>query len=183
MDKCADCGHFAPAGAPACPTCVAQVDELVEQGWRAFAAAWGEADAEDEAELARMVADEPDKHEWRVVDAAYDRLRCPDCGERLTRGPVGCGPCDLNHGFRFSAIEIDRPGVPPGNEHGLRVNVAVVRRPHWTSANELLARRLALPILLAGHLPDTAKAQAAAAILRTRGREAYEDYIYREWVS
>ncbi|WP_240506136.1 hypothetical protein [Thermoactinospora rubra] len=182
MRRCGDCGYFEPAGAPACARCAALVDEIVETGWRAFV----ERDFPgfDERELAEMVAEEPDRHEWRVVDAAYDRLTCRECGERLSRGPVGCTACDLANGFRFSAIEVDRPGVPPGNEHALRVNVAVVRRPHWESPAELIARRLALPILLEGHLPTTRQAQAARALLRDGGTEEdYAAYIYREWVN
>ncbi|GAA3121222.1 hypothetical protein GCM10020001_046890 [Nonomuraea salmonea] len=93
-----------------------------------------------------MVVDEPDRHLWRVVDAAYDRLTCGECGGPVEPGgPVGCAACDLANGFRYVAIEVDRPGVPPGNEHGLRVNVAVVRRPYGISERELVARRLLLP--------------------------------------
>lgn len=75
-----------------------------------------------------MVTEEPDRHDWRVVDAAYDQLICGECGQKLSRGPNGCPACDLAHGFRFAAIEVDRPGAMPGNEHALRVNVSVVRR-------------------------------------------------------
>ncbi|MFI6812888.1 hypothetical protein ACIBG7_10785 [Nonomuraea sp. NPDC050328] len=180
------------------------MDALVEEGWTPFAAEFGlgsgsglatgaqagRKPAEQQAgrqeaaerELAEMVVHEPDRHPWRVVDAAYDRLRCPECGGRLSRGPVGCGACDVANGFRFSAIEIDRPGVVPGNEHAIRVNVAVVRRPHWVSEHELIARRLLLPVLLDGHLPTTEQAQAARAVLRRGGGEReYAELVYRDW--
>ncbi len=114
-----------------------------------------------------MVADEPDRHDWRVVDAAMDRLLCPDCGDRLSRGPADCGACNLAHGFRYAAIETDRPGVPAGNEHAIRVNVSVVRRPQITSEDELLARRLVLPALLVGFLPTTEEAQRVSALMKT----------------
>jgi hypothetical protein len=73
-----------------------------------------------------------------VIDAALDRIICGECGEHLSRGPMTCSPCNLAHGFRYAAVEIDRPGVPQGNEHAIRVNVSVVRRPQMTSAQELL---------------------------------------------
>lgn len=90
----------------------------------------------------------------------------PHVVSRLSRGPVGCSACDLAHGFRYSAIETDRPGVPPGNEHAVRVNVSVVRRPQITSENEVLARRLLLPVLLTGVLPSTEEAQRMSALIK-----------------
>ncbi len=125
--------------------------------------------ASDEHAVAEMVIDEPDRHPWRVVDAAYDRLTCAECGDRLSRGPAGCTACDLANGFRFVAVETDRPGVPPGNEHALRVNVSVVRRPSGISSREVRGRRLSLPHLLDGYLPTTRQAQAARALLNERG--------------
>ncbi|SLI28307.1 Uncharacterised protein [Mycobacteroides abscessus subsp. abscessus] len=53
--------------------------------------------------------------------------------------------------------------MPPGNEHAVRVNVSVVRRPAATSPQELLIRRLLLPALLIGLLPTTAQAQRLSA--------------------
>jgi hypothetical protein len=116
--------------------------------------------------IAEMVAQEPQSFEWRVFDAALDRLDCPQCGSRLGRGPKGCHPCDPADGFRYAAIEVDRPGVPPGNEHAIRVNVAVLRRAHILSPAELLARRKVLPMLIEGGLPTTAQAQRMAKRLR-----------------
>ncbi|MEV4567167.1 hypothetical protein AB0K12_25660 [Nonomuraea sp. NPDC049419] len=160
MRRCVSCKRWEPAGAPGCRACAAVVDEVVEAGWRAFVAReFGGLGPQEERDVASMVVDEPDKHLWRVVDAAYDRLTCGECGGRLSRGPAGCRACDLANGFRYVAIEVDRPGVPPGNEHGLRVNVAVVRRPYGISERELVARRLLLPFLLDGRLPTIAHAQ------------------------
>jgi hypothetical protein len=163
--RCAWCGGREYSGAPACAACRALVDDIVEDEWAAFLRRWdaGESDA---VALAEMVVSEPDRHDWRVVDAALDRLTCSPCGDRLGRGPVGCSACDLAHGFRYAAIETDRPGVPPGNEHAVRVNVSVLRRPHVTSAGELLGRRMVLPDLLAGLLPTVREAQRARALIR-----------------
>jgi hypothetical protein len=159
------------------------VDEIVEEGWRAFLEReFGTAQPPDERLIAEMVADEPDQHLWRVVDAAYDRLTCGECGGRLSRGPASCAACNLANGFRYSAIEIDRPGVPPGNEHALRVNVAVTRRPDGNSASEVLLRRLSLPVLLEGRLPSTAQAQATKAMANNGAtEEEIAAAIYGEW--
>ncbi|MEV0228817.1 hypothetical protein [Nonomuraea sp. NPDC050786] len=183
MRRCSECDHWEPAGAPGCARCAALVDEIVEAGWREFLEReFGASGPLDERLIAEMVVDEPDKHPWRVVDAAYDRLTCPECGGRLSRGPAGCVPCDLANGFRYSAIEIDRPTVPPGNEHALRVNVAVTRRPHGNSESEVLLRRLSLPILIEGRLPTRAQAQATKALANSGATEAeLAALIYGEW--
>lgn len=162
---CAECGGSEYGGAPACTACRALVDGIVEDEWAGFLRRWDVGDDQETA-LAEMVAAEPDRHDWRVVDAALDRLVCADCGDRLGRGPVGCPACDRAHGFRYAAIETDRPGVPRGNEHAVRVNVSVVRRPHVTSAGELLLRRLLLPVLLVGFLPTTEEAQRMSALIK-----------------
>lgn len=163
--RCAGCGGYEYGGAPQCARCRDLVDAIIAEEWAAFLRGWDVGDG-DEITLARMVTDEPDRYDWRVVDAAYDRLTCGECGERLSRGPVGCSACDLANGFRYAAIETDRPGAMPGNEHALRVNVSVVRRPHWTSPDELLARRLLLPALLVGLVPSTEAAQRASALIK-----------------
>ncbi|WP_223167698.1 hypothetical protein [Nonomuraea sp. SYSU D8015] len=208
MRRCGECGHWEPAGAPGCARCARLVDEIVEEGWRAFlerefgAASLGRravacvtsgapcerdhrhgtAESSDERLIAEMVVDEPDKHPWRVVDAAYDRLTCAECGGRLSRGPASCAACNLANGFRYSAVEIDRPGVPPGNEHALRVNVAVMRRPYGIPESEVLLRRLSLPVLLDGLLPTRAQAQATKAMANNGATEAeLAALIYAEW--
>ncbi|WP_069165254.1 hypothetical protein [Nocardia altamirensis] len=160
---CVECGGYEYGGGPDCGRCRGLVDEIVNDEWRQFLVDWP---GESELEVARLVVDEPDRHDWRVVDAALDRITCDECGGLLSRGPMSCAACNLAHGFRYAAIETDRSGVPPGNEHGIRVNVSVVRRPQMTSAQELLARRLLLPALLVGFLPTTAEAQRASALIK-----------------
>ncbi|WP_240776966.1 hypothetical protein [Nonomuraea basaltis] len=183
MRRCGECGHWEPAGAPGCARCAGLVDEIVEEGWRAFLEReFGTTEPLDERLIAEMVVDEPGKHPWRVVDAAYDRLTCAECGARLSRGPAACAACNLANGFRYSAIEIDRPGVPPGNEHALRVNVSVARRPYGISESEVLLRRLSLPVLLEGLLPTRAQAQATKAMASKAATEAeLATLIYGEW--
>ncbi|MGJ6963183.1 hypothetical protein ACSDR0_14850 [Streptosporangium sp. G11] len=175
MRRCAGCGCWEYGGAPGCARCAALVDRIVEDGWRGFLrerfggvglpAGFGAPglSAGEESAIAEMVADEPDRHDWRVVDGALDRLACPGCAARLGRGPLGCPPCDLADGFRYSAVETDRPGVPPGNEHAIRVGVSVIRAGHRQSPRALLGWRLGLPALLDGFLPTTAQAQAMRA--------------------
>ncbi|MFF8012662.1 hypothetical protein [Streptomyces sp. NPDC007929] len=167
LRRCTECRGHAYGGAPGCAVCRDLVDGIVEGEWSAFLRQWDtHGGGDQERALAEMVAAEPHRHDWRIVDAALDRLVCPDCGDRLTRGPAGCPACDLAHGFRYAAIETDRPGVPPGNEHAIRVNVSVVRRPQVTSESEVLVRRLMLPLLLAGFLPTTEQAQRVSALMR-----------------
>ncbi|GAA3618033.1 hypothetical protein GCM10022419_124440 [Nonomuraea rosea] len=118
----------------------------LESGWRGFVAQeFGTLAALDERDIAETVIDEPNRRLWRVVDAAYDRLIRTECGNKLSRGPVDCAACNLANGVRYVAIEIDQPGVPPGNEHALRVNVSVGRRPSGISWREVRERRLLLP--------------------------------------
>lgn len=169
LRTCPECGCWEYAGAPDCTRCAALVDALVSDGWQRFLTESGFEPGfrpEDEQAVAAMVAEEPDRHPWRVVDAAFDRLTCPDCGSRWSRGPAGCPACDLADGHRYAAIEVDRAGVPPGNEHAIRVNVAVVRRAHAHSPTEVLTRRAILPALLAGALPTIAEAQRVGALAK-----------------
>ncbi|MEV0083142.1 hypothetical protein [Saccharopolyspora sp. NPDC050642] len=161
--RCGECGGHEYSGAPDCTRCRTLVDDVVEEEWRRFRAEWAE---EPEAEVAGLVVAEPDRHDWRVVDAALDRIACDECGGRLGRGPMDCAACNLAHGFRYAAVETDRPGASPLNEHAVRVNVSVVRRPQMTSAQELLVRRLLLPALLVGFLPTTAEAQRVSALVK-----------------
>lgn len=162
MRRCVECDQWEPAGAPDCKRCAGLVDEIVESVWREFVVQeFGTLTALDERDVAEMVIDEPDKHLWRVVDAAYDRLTCTECGGRLSRGPAGCAACDLANGFRYVAIEVDRPGVPPGNEHALRVNVSVVRRPSGISWREV------------GRRPVRQSRSCALASCNPRGAHSY----------
>ncbi|MGX1755751.1 hypothetical protein ACWIG5_02340 [Streptomyces lydicus] len=178
LRRCAHCSGYEYSGAPGCTTCCELVDRIVEDEWSAFLHRW-DAGKDQEAALAEMVATEPDRHDWRVVDAALDRLVCSACGDRLSRGPVGCSACALAHGFRYAAIETDRPGAQPGNEHAVRVSVSVVRRPQGTSDNELLVRRLGLPLLLVGVLPTTEEAQRMSSLVKSYSGTAKPSLVER----
>ncbi|MER5624549.1 hypothetical protein ABT061_26300 [Streptosporangium sp. NPDC002544] len=89
MRRCAGCGCWEYGGAPGCDRCAALVDRIVEDGWRVFLRdRFGVAGlpAEEESAIAEMVADEPDRHDWRVVDGALDRLPAPAAGPRWAGG-------------------------------------------------------------------------------------------------
>jgi len=85
-------------------------------------------DADHDA-VARATLEDPSRHEWRLVDAAMERLLCAACGQELGAGSRGWDPCDIADGFRFAAQEPDRPGVPMGNEHAVRVSSTILRMP------------------------------------------------------
>ncbi|WP_116246984.1 hypothetical protein [Nocardiopsis sp. FIRDI 009] len=138
----------------------------VEAAWTDLCRAWDVApDTPEERDLARMVSEEPHRFPWRVVDAALDRQTCPECARPLGSGVRGCGPCDLADGFRYAAQEPDRPGVPPGNEHAVRVAWAVSRAPHRHSARAVCGFELWLPDVYAGELPTTDRAQRLRHLL------------------
>lgn len=184
LRPCPACPAWEFGGAPGCARCAGLVDALVREAWPAYIAAdFGVLGPAEHVDVARMVVQEPHRHDWRVMDAALDLLRCDECGGRLGSGPLSCGSCEVAHGFRYAAIETDRPGVPPGNEHAVRVNVSVVRRPQVTSALELLARRLMLPALLVGHLPTTAQAQRFSAALKDAAGRLGETALARDPMS
>jgi hypothetical protein len=147
----------------------AAVDRLateVDQAWRALLLEYGvAAGSPDEAELVRLVVADPAGHDWRVVDAALARLACDECGAPSTLGPPTCRLCAFHHGQRFGARETDRPDVPPGNEHAIRVAWAVVQAPGRYGSRARVGFELMLPELLAGHLPSTGQAQAARALI------------------
>jgi hypothetical protein len=121
--------------------------------------------AADETDLAWTVVDHPAEHDWRVVDAAMARLICSLCQSPLTTEPTACERCALFHGMRFGAREIDRPGVPPGNEHAIRVASAVARTRARYSPRARVGYELLLPDLLAGALPSIVEAQRAKALI------------------
>jgi hypothetical protein len=100
------------------------VNASIEAAWADHARAAAET---DERAIARAVFAEPNRFDWRLLDAALDHLRCDECGARLGSGPRGCPECDFADGYRFSGRETNRPGVPQGNEHAIRVSFAVLR--------------------------------------------------------
>lgn len=143
---------------------VAQVEAEIDAAWADFRS--GFAGAADD-ELAALVLQDTSEHEWRLVDAALARSSCTACGAELGAGRRGCAPCDLADGYRFAAREIDRTGVPPGNEHALRVSSAVARTRHRYTPRARVGYELLLPDLMEGVLPTTPQAQALKALINT----------------
>jgi hypothetical protein len=140
---------------------LAAVEASIAERWALFC-------VEHEAsgpELAQIVLQNPAEFEWRVVDAALDQLTCSECGSGLGSGPVECTACEFANGQRYGAIEVDRPNVPPGNEHAIRVASAVARTRHRYLPRVRAGYEVVLPDLLDGKLPTTAQAQAAKAVL------------------
>jgi len=133
--------------------------------WRRLRADLGSI-AATEGELARLVADDPASFAWREVDAALERSRCDDCGRELGGGARGCTTCDRADGARFAGQERDRPAVPPGNEHAMRVAVTLVRFPHRWSESAVAGARLYLPRFAAGDLPTRTERYALLRALR-----------------
>ncbi|MEV5630540.1 hypothetical protein [Micromonospora tulbaghiae] len=155
-----------PWRSPALAAAVARLEGEIRDAWERLR---GELDvvpgSPEECELAWLVVDDPGAYDWRTVDGAVDRLTCPACRERLTAGPITCEMCEFRHRMRFGAREQDRPHVPRGNEHALRVATAVTRSRHRYSPRARVGYELVLPDLLAGALPTTAQAQAAKALI------------------
>ncbi|MCW3814011.1 hypothetical protein ONA91_06020 [Micromonospora sp. DR5-3] len=151
---------------PALARAIGALEAELELAWARLLAELDVAPgSSEETALGWLVADSPDEHDWRVVDAALDRLTCPFCAATLTRGPATCHRCALYHGMRFAARETDRPNVPPGNEHAIRVSFAVARNRARYTPRARVGYELLLPGLVAGELPTTAQAQAAKALI------------------
>lgn len=144
---------------------VARLESEMDAAWAAFLAELGTAaGTPDETALAWIVVADPAAYAWRVVDAALDRLSCDDCGSALGKGP-GCDRCAYYDRLRYAAVELDRVGVPRGNEHAIRVSCAVARNRDRYSPRARAGYELLLPDLLAGALPTTPQAQAAKALI------------------
>lgn len=151
-------------GAPA--HAYAAVRAGVEQAWAAALEEVGSSpDTADEVRFADAVVQDTSEFGWRVVDAALSRLRCADCGDELGGGPRDCARCELADGFRFAAVEVDAPGIPPGTEHATRVAYVVARHRHRYPPRARCGFEILLPELLAGRLPTTPQAQAARAAI------------------
>jgi hypothetical protein len=145
---------------------LAEIEAGIEAAWQRFRATFDVvAGSEDETSLAEVVLQDPSEFEWRVVDGALNRLTCQECHSTLGAGPLGCHRCDQANGYRFAAKEIDRPHVPPGNEHALRVSSAVARTRHRYTPRARCGYELNLPGLLDGDMPTTAGAQAFKAAI------------------
>ena len=141
-----------------------QVEDSIDAAWDSFCASAG-ATPEEARDLAEVVLQNTSEFDWRVVDGALKQLTCPDCGAQLGAGSLGCPSCDRANGFRFAARETDRPGVPPGNEHAIRVSSAVARTRHRYSPRARAGYEIVLPELLAGALPTTRQAQHAKHLI------------------
>ncbi len=151
------------------------VEASIEDRWRLFLAEYGvAAGTKEETDLAEMVVADTSAFEWRLVDAALIRRSCAECGDELGAGPMNCGNCAQADGFRFAAIEIDRPATPPGTEHGLRVATAVARSRHRYGVRARCGFELGLPGLLEGELPGTPQAQACRAAINKLTEEECE---------
>lgn len=150
------------------------IQDSVDEAWRGLRDDVGTA---DDSTLAEIVLQNPAEFDWRVVHAALQRLRCDSCGSELGAGPLAYAGCDLANGFRFAAREVDRPGVPPGNEHAIRVSWAVARTRERYSPRARCGYELVLPELLAGVMPSTADAQRMKAVINTLTDDQLEQLI------
>jgi hypothetical protein len=152
---------------PRFTTALRQVEDSIDAAWDTFCTESGtETGGTAEArELAEIVLQDTSEFDWRIVDGALNQLTCPDCGSTLGAGDSGCPSCDKANGFRFAARETDRPGVPPGNEHAIRVSSAVARTRHRYSPRARAGYELFLPDLLDGALPTTPQAQRAKHLI------------------
>ncbi|WP_147315564.1 hypothetical protein [Asanoa ferruginea] len=103
------------------------------------------------------------------MDAALAHTTCSACGAALGAGAVGCEQCDAAHGWRWLAAEQDRAGVPPGNEHAIRVATAVARLAHRFPAHMVPRYAVTLPLLIAGGLSAGGDARAAQRWLGNGG--------------
>jgi hypothetical protein len=153
-----------------------QVEDSIDAAWDSFRVASGVA-PQDAHELAEIVLQDTSEFDWRIVDGAMKQLTCPHCHAQLGAGPEGCPNCDRANGFRFAARETDRPGVPPGNEHAIRVSSAVARTRHRYTPRARAGYELLLPDLLAGALPTTAEAQRAKHLINQLSDDELEHLI------
>jgi hypothetical protein len=157
---------------------IREIADSIEAAWRAFCADSGVSPGTPEArELAEVVLQDTSEFEWRIVDGALAQLTCPGCGAELGAGPLGCVSCDQANDFRFAAREMDRPGVPPGNEHAIRVSSAVARTRDRYTPRARAGYELLLPDLLAGVLPTTAQAQHSKALINQLTDDELEELI------
>lgn len=147
-----------PAAGP--ESALFEIERSMDEAW---VQARQDSPGGSDEEAARLVVADPSRHQWRLVDAALDRLPCPDCEAALGRGIRGCPSCDMADGFRFAGQEPDRDGVPPGNEHAIRVSTAVLRSPHRYPTWAVRANEVHLPLFLAGEMPTRLEQEAMLA--------------------
>jgi hypothetical protein len=137
-----------------------EIERSIDTAW---VQARQDSPVRSDEEAARLVLADPSRHPWRLVDAALDRLRCPDCDAKLGSGIRGCPSCDLADGFRFTGRESDRDGVPPGNEHAIRVSTAVLRAPRRYPTWAVRANEIHLPLFVEGQMPTRREQEAMLA--------------------
>ena len=149
------------------------IEDSIEAAWCALVDEHGArpGTVEDHA-FAEAVIEHPDRLDWRVVDGALKQLRCPACVQPLGSGPTSCGRCEVANGSRFAALEADRPGVPVGNEHALRVASAVARTRDRYTPRARCGYEVALPDLLAGDLPTFTEIEELVTSRRPRNGRA-----------
>jgi hypothetical protein len=159
-------------------TAVQRIEDSIDAAWQRFCADSGvHQGTPEEHELAEVVLQDTSEFEWRVVDGALKQLTCPECGSGLGAGPTGCTSCDQANGYRFAAREVDRPDVPAGNEHAIRVASAVARTRHRYSPRARAGYELLLPDLLDGVLPTTPQAQRAKHLINQLTDDELEQLI------
>lgn len=159
-------------------TAVQQIEDSIDAAWQRFCADSGvHQGTPEERELAEVVLQDTSEFEWRVVDGALKQLTCPECGSGLGAGRTGCTSCDRANGYRFAAREVDRPDVPAGNEHAIRVASAVARTRHRYSPRARAGYELLLPDLLDGVLPTTPQAQRAKHLINQLTDDELEQLI------
>lgn len=144
-----------------------------EQSWATLRREFGPA---AEADLVSLVLDDPAQHLWRIVDAALDRSVCPGCGASLGAGERGCDPCDFADGTRFLGQEPDRTGVPPGNEHAIRVALTLLRFPYRWPGQAVAGAEVFLPLFDSGQMPTRAEQLAVVDATRA-GRHIDADGV------
>lgn len=177
---CAECGCWRPARAPECATCLRWIEDDITAAWQEALTEYGvTAGSTEERELAETIVADPRGVLWRVVDAALVRLTCPECGAALGNGPAGCVPCDTAHGNRWLGAEPDRPGVPRGNEHAIRVASTLPRVPHRFPAHTVRLYAALLPFTIAGDLPTTPQAQSIKSYVDKHGGDVSDLYGVR----
>lgn len=159
---------------PRLRTALRTIQESLDEAWRGLR---DEVGTTDDRALADVVLQDPSEFDWRVVDAALQRLRCDSCGSELGAGPLTCARCNSANGFRFAAREVDRPGVPPGNEHAIRVSSAVARTRDRYTPRARCGYELGLPDLLAGAMPSTVEATRMKAAINRLTDDQLEQLI------
>ncbi|MEU4534185.1 hypothetical protein AB0G15_04875 [Streptosporangium sp. NPDC023825] len=125
MRRCTDCGCWEYGGAPGCARCAALVDRIVEDGWRGFLQErFGGTglSAEEESAIAEMVADEPDRHDWRLgLPALLDGFLPTTAQAQAMRARInaGAGYDDLA-GRWGSSFPSDAEATGPGRRRDVK---------------------------------------------------------------